>query len=368
MTIYAITVPKWGLEMDEGTVANWLVAEGTVVRQGDEILEIETSKIANVVEAATSGTLRRIVAAGGEVKAVGALIGVLSDADEPEAEIARFIDDFQDPVREGSDGEGPVADTGQSIDVNGRATRFRVLPAANEQGLAPAVLIHGFGGDVNNWMFNEGAWAQDRLVAVIELPGHGGTSKDVGDGSFELLARHVLKFIDLQGYGKVHLVGHSMGAGVALTVARLAPEKVLSLSAVCGLGFGSSLNQDYIEQFIGAQKKKDMKPVVELLFADVGLITRELVDDLVDYKRIDGVPEALRTLADNALSTTSVAELDAATSMISVPILRIFAEQDQIVPAPAPGENVLANAGHMAHIERAEEVNQRVARFLKEHD
>ena len=49
--IKTITVPKWGLTMEEGKVVTWLVAEGETFSSGDELLELETSKIANVVEA-----------------------------------------------------------------------------------------------------------------------------------------------------------------------------------------------------------------------------------------------------------------------------------------------------------------------------
>jgi pyruvate dehydrogenase E2 component (dihydrolipoamide acetyltransferase) len=42
------------------------------------------------------------------------------------------------------------------------------------------VLIHGFGGDLNNWLFNHEALAADREVYALDLPGHGESTKDVG--------------------------------------------------------------------------------------------------------------------------------------------------------------------------------------------
>jgi len=63
--IQAITMPKWGLAMDEGMVAAWQVEEGAEVAAGDEILEIETTKITNVFESPAAGLLRRRVAANG---------------------------------------------------------------------------------------------------------------------------------------------------------------------------------------------------------------------------------------------------------------------------------------------------------------
>lgn len=62
-SIEAVTVPKWGMTMTEGKITQWMVGEGDPVTRGQEILEIETTKVTNVVEAAASGTLRRIVLA-----------------------------------------------------------------------------------------------------------------------------------------------------------------------------------------------------------------------------------------------------------------------------------------------------------------
>ena len=49
--ITAILMPKWGLSMKEGTLAAWHVEEGAEIAPGDEIMDVETDKIANVVEA-----------------------------------------------------------------------------------------------------------------------------------------------------------------------------------------------------------------------------------------------------------------------------------------------------------------------------
>ena len=50
--ITAILMPKWDLSMKEGTLAAWHVEEGAEIAPGDEIMDIETDKIASVVEAA----------------------------------------------------------------------------------------------------------------------------------------------------------------------------------------------------------------------------------------------------------------------------------------------------------------------------
>jgi pyruvate dehydrogenase E2 component (dihydrolipoamide acetyltransferase) len=93
-SISAITMPKWGIEMTEGTVTGWRVGEGQRVERGAEILDVETEKIVNAVESPAGGVLRRILAAGGETRAVGALIGVIAEERTSDADIARFVESF----------------------------------------------------------------------------------------------------------------------------------------------------------------------------------------------------------------------------------------------------------------------------------
>jgi pyruvate dehydrogenase E2 component (dihydrolipoamide acetyltransferase) len=92
--ISAITMPKWGIEMTEGTITAWRVGEGQRIERGAEILDVETEKIVNAVEAPAAGTLRRILARDGDTQAVGALIGVIAEEQASDADIARFIESF----------------------------------------------------------------------------------------------------------------------------------------------------------------------------------------------------------------------------------------------------------------------------------
>jgi pyruvate dehydrogenase E2 component (dihydrolipoamide acetyltransferase) len=87
-------MPKWGIEMTEGTITGWRVSVGQRIERGAEILDVETEKIVNAVEAPAAGTLRRILAGDGQTQAVGALIGVIADEQASDADIARFVESF----------------------------------------------------------------------------------------------------------------------------------------------------------------------------------------------------------------------------------------------------------------------------------
>lgn len=93
--IHPVTMPKWGIEMTEGTLTQWSVGEGARVNKGDPLLEVETDKIVNTVESPAAGCLRRIIAGTGETMAVGALIGILAEESVSDSEINSFIASFK---------------------------------------------------------------------------------------------------------------------------------------------------------------------------------------------------------------------------------------------------------------------------------
>lgn len=88
--IKTLEIPKWGLSMEEGTIAQWLIEEGTPFSKGQEICEIETTKIVNVLEAPFDSTLRKIIAKAGDTLQVGGLIAICADSQVSDAEIDAF--------------------------------------------------------------------------------------------------------------------------------------------------------------------------------------------------------------------------------------------------------------------------------------
>ncbi len=71
-TLRQLVMPKLGLTMTEGTVAEWPLAEGARFGRGDIYVVVETDKVANEVEAPEAGRLLRILVPQGETVPVGA--------------------------------------------------------------------------------------------------------------------------------------------------------------------------------------------------------------------------------------------------------------------------------------------------------
>ena len=353
-------MPKWGLSMTEGRLIEWLVDEGAELTVGDEVAEVETEKINGVVEAPAAGILRRRVAAENEVIPVGGLLGVIADASVTEAEIDAFVADFQAGFVPGETEEdaGPQP---QTVATETGVLRFLVQGEGGE----PLVLLHGFGGDLGNWLFNLDPLSGGRPVYALDLPGHGGSSKQPAD----LLAA-LRAFLDSQGIARAHLAGHSMGGLVAADLALAEPDRVLSLTLIAPAGLGEEINREYIDGFIAATGRRDLKPVLQQLFADPGLVTRSMIDDVLKYKRLDGVREALQTLRDRLFPDGRQARV-VALDRYGGPLLVIWGERDEVIPAahaqaaPAQAEtHVLADVGHSPHMEAAGEVNRLLERFL----
>ena len=368
--IRALTMPKWGLAMEEGTVAEWDIAEGETFAAGDEIVLIETSKIAGPLEAPFEGQLTRIVAQAGDVLPVGALLAVVTDGAVASEDVDAFVAEFQSNFVPAEASESVSAASALTVEVEGRTISYVVNAPEDADGATPVLLVHGFGGDANSWLFTIGDLAQSRPVYALDLPGHGASSKDVGNGPLEMLVRTVSGFLDALAIERVHLVAHSMGGVIALSLAVDSPDRVASLSLLSACGLGDRVNHDFIQGFITAQRRKDVKPVLQQLFANPELVTREMIDDILKFKRIDGVPEALRTIAE-AVFPEGVQTVQFRERLIDIsPLLVIWGTEDAIVdPVGAEGlpdsvnVHLLDGVGHMPQMEASHDVN----RLLRAH-
>jgi len=253
------------------------------------------------------------------------------------------------------------------VTVSGKRVRHLVLLGAEDT----VVLVHGIGGNLGNWFLNQPALAaKGRTVAALDLPGHGQSSRDVGRGTLEELGTALLDYLNVLGFDRTQLVGHSMGAAVCLEAARQEPARVCSLTLVSPAGLGSPPNLAWARRLVTSLDPGELTQLLQQAVSDRSLITPEVVADLLRHKRPEGTVEAQVRILDGVYRDHDV---DEALRLVVAhhPTLVIWGGRDFVVPAldadafqgTGVEYHLLAPFGHEVMIEAAPQVNQLIDEF-----
>ncbi len=254
-------------------------------------------------------------------------------------------------------------------------------PACTDVGLPtqPAVVfLHGVGGGRHGW-----ATQQAHVVALgwrslaWDMPGYG-DSPMIEPYDFAHLARALWQMLDAAHIQQAVLVGHSMGAMVALQAWTQAPERIRAMVlAASSPAFGNT-DGDFHQQFL-AQR---LAPL------EAGKTMANIADRLIPSMVAPGstapalalAREGMAAIAPDAYRAALRAlvqfEQRAALPTITVPVLCLAAEHDRTAPPSVmermaqkiPGARYacLAGAGHLLQYEQPEAFNAELEKFLKD--
>jgi pimeloyl-ACP methyl ester carboxylesterase len=366
--------------------------EDEPVVKGQDLVELETEKIANVVQAPATGVLRRILVPKGETASVGALLGVIAEAGEafdPEAlrgagpqidaagpgerqqRAARPAEKNQrgrvrasPPARrlaeehgldlavlEGTGPEGSVSrdDVERAIGTAvarsveegdktaGGVSLHYVSVGGEKTGLKtspiPVVLVHGIAGSTLLWQANLSALGAGRKVFAVDLPGHGRSGKSGGPCNIDLFTRSVLGFLDACGLGKVVLAGHSLGGHVCLKLALERPERVAGLVLIDSGGLGPEIDVGFLKPLLSEVTREAVETMLRGLFANPAMVNRSMVDATFEALSRPGALEAVRGVVESAAPRgVQVENLAGRLSELRVPVLIAWGARDAVIP------------------------------------
>ena len=122
----------------------------------------------------------------------------------------------------------------KSVNVGGISWPY--LEGGKPDG-TPLVLIHGFGGDKDNWAFYAPYMKDNYRLIFPDMPGFGENDRRLdADYNIPLQSERLLGFLDSLGIEKCHLGGNSMGGAISLQFALDHPERLASLTLLNNAG------------------------------------------------------------------------------------------------------------------------------------
>ncbi|MFK7892856.1 MAG: acetoin dehydrogenase dihydrolipoyllysine-residue acetyltransferase subunit [Granulosicoccus sp.] len=412
-----VIMPKVDMDMDKGTIMSWHVMAGDKVAKGQPLFVIETDKAAMEVEAQRGGVIHHLAAEGEEVligqpvawlyaddEAVGEPLGTLVEAEVragevgdtavADAPVAHAVPEHgqltnSEPVsgaglfratprarsllRETGIDPATIAGSGPRGRIQAADVQQRIHPA-NAHGVSitrsergsdiPLVFIHGFASDAMSWAPLE-QYLKHRSVMRIELPGHGRSATQTVE-DFGSLVRRICAAFDELYLQQAHLIGHSLGGALSVSLAENRPRNIASLTLIAPAGLGPDINGDIINGICRATRAASLAPWLRQLVYDESLVTDSYVRSAMSSRSAPDRQVVQAAMAE-ALFPDGVQAIDVRTALhrLEAPSRIIWGKADKVIPwrhalnAPGmSGLHLLQNTGHIPHIECAEAVGR----------
>jgi pyruvate dehydrogenase E2 component (dihydrolipoamide acetyltransferase) len=238
----------------------------------------------------------------------------------------------------------------------------------------PVILLRGFGADRMSWAIAQAGLAQFAATIAVDLPAHGESGNEVGDGSIAHLTDVVAGFLQSQYAAPLHLIGHSLGGAVAIDLAHRSPDRVASLVLIAPAGLGRAIDHAFLADFMSIESVDQAHRVLERLVTRPRLINRQMAARVLDRLSQPGAREGLRKIA-TALAGVSdaLAPAIASISRSSLPRIVVWGEEDHINPideeritAFARNPTLLPATGHMPQVENAGKIEMLLRSFYRE--
>jgi pimeloyl-ACP methyl ester carboxylesterase len=265
----------------------------------------------------------------------------------------------------------------ESVLVDGREVRYWRLgepEAAGDSTADPVLLLHGLGGDHRGLAEFAGAIGGARIV-VPDLPGYGESAELAGTHSLTGYAEFVEQFRKRLGVDRFRLIGHSLGASIALVYAGRHPAALSGLCLLNPVSTANNLTANLGKLYyrIGAGLPTPLARVwlasrLAVYVADAAIITTKdrarrrwiLDQDYENYRRA-----SIRAMVESYLSYDDT-PFDELAAAITAPTLLVTGDRDSIAPVASVNDlagrigdaetRVVAGGGHLLPMELPGEV------------
>ncbi|MBN1474005.1 MAG: alpha/beta hydrolase [Syntrophaceae bacterium] len=234
----------------------------------------------------------------------------------------------------------------------------------NEQAQS-LFFIHGSGGDHSLWSFQYARLNKNFNIAAVDLPGHG-SSEGIGESDINKYSLWVRKLFDVLQMKNVIIVGHSLGAAIALT---FAAEFGSMISGVVSVGGGLKMP---VNPAIFELLKKEPETAFKMM--SKFSLAKENRDKLSDPLKKSMAAANIEALY-NDLTACDKMDLTDKVKKINLPSLIMCGEEDKMTPPQLSREiaaNIngsktcfIKNAGHMVMMENPEEFNEALTSFAQ---
>jgi pimeloyl-ACP methyl ester carboxylesterase len=250
----------------------------------------------------------------------------------------------------------------------------------------PVVLVHGLGGQWQNWLENIPRLAQTRRVVALDLPGHGLSEMPAEKITISNYGKTVDALIEQLGLDRVDVVGNSMGGFIASEVAIQFPHRVEHLVLVSAAGITSAnvaraptMTLGRIASVVTAytaarHRAIARRPITRhLALALVARHPSRLRADLAWEGLIKGTG---KPGFDDALRACLEYDFRDRLPDISCPTLIVWGKEDAVIPSrdaaeferriPNARKLIMEDTGHIPQVERPETFNRELLEFLDE--
>lgn len=284
---------------------------------------------------------------------------------------------------------------GHQQDWMWRGWRIRYISILNPQSQVHVFLLHGFGGSIGHWRQNIAELSKHHNVYALDLLGFGASDKPVTPYTIQLWAEQVYEFWATFVKVPVVLVGNSIGAVTCLSLAATYPEMVRGVAMISLphtvhstkktpallRPFHKLLQSIFTSPFFLEplfhllRQPWVVKHWASLAYTCKEAITDELLEILIAPAREHGAAKAFCAIFQGMFSPQFFPNIQAILSNLKLPSLMVWGKKDRMVPVNLAQQCLnynstaqlilLENAGHCAHDECPDQVNQEILNWIQ---